>query len=48
MHAVPRIAIEDPDQPEIRALLAEADRYYADLYPPEENHLLPCPVILAP
>jgi putative acetyltransferase len=40
MQAAPRIAIEDPDQPEIHALLAEADRYYAGLYPPEENHLL--------
>ena len=36
----PQIAIEDPDQPEIHALLEEADHYYAALYPPEENHLL--------
>ncbi len=40
MQPVPRIAIEDPDQPDVHALLAEADRYYAGLYPPEENHLL--------
>jgi putative acetyltransferase len=36
----PVIAIEDPDQPEIRALLEEADRYYAGLYSAEENFLL--------
>ncbi|HVM80811.1 MAG TPA: GNAT family N-acetyltransferase [Stellaceae bacterium] len=34
------IAIEDPDQPEVRALLAKADAYYAVLYPAESNHLL--------
>ena len=36
----PKITIEDPDQPEIHALLEQAYRYYAGLYPPEENHLL--------
>jgi putative acetyltransferase len=36
----PQINIEDPDQPAIHALLEEADRYYAGLYPPEDNHLL--------
>jgi putative acetyltransferase len=36
----PVIAIEDPDQPEIRALLEEADRYYAGLYSAEENFLI--------
>lgn len=34
------IAIEDPDQPDIRAKLAEADAYYASLYPAELNYLL--------
>jgi putative acetyltransferase len=35
-----RIGIEDPDQPEIRALLEEADRYYDTLYSANENFLL--------
>ncbi len=34
------IAIEDPDQPELRAMLTAADAYYATLYPAESNHLL--------
>jgi len=36
----PVIGIEDPDQPEIRALLEEADRYYAGLYAAEDNFLV--------
>jgi putative acetyltransferase len=36
----PTIAIEDPDQPEVLALLAEADALYAGLYPADSNHLL--------
>jgi putative acetyltransferase len=36
----PAIAIEDPDQPEIRLLLEEADRYYAGLYAAEDNFLV--------
>jgi putative acetyltransferase len=36
----PRIAIEDPDQREIAAMLAEADAWYNAAYPPEHNHLL--------
>lgn len=36
----PAIVIEDPDQPEIRALLEEADRYYAGLYAAEDNFLV--------
>jgi putative acetyltransferase len=36
----PVVAIEDPDQPEIRRLLEEADRYYAGLYAAEENFLI--------
>jgi putative acetyltransferase len=35
-----RIAIEDPRQPEVTALLAESDAYYAAMYPAESNHLL--------
>lgn len=34
------IAIEDPDRPDIVALLGEADAWYATLYPAESNHLL--------
>ncbi|MEJ0067924.1 MAG: GNAT family N-acetyltransferase [Pseudomonadota bacterium] len=36
----PTIRIEDPDQPALRAMLAEADAFYNALYPPEHNHLL--------
>lgn len=34
------LAIESPDQPEVRALLAASDAYHAALYPAESNHLL--------
>jgi putative acetyltransferase len=34
------IAIENPDQPEIAALLASSDAYMAALYPAQSNHLL--------
>ena len=34
------IRLEDPDQPEIHALLAASDAYMAALYPAESNHLL--------
>lgn len=34
------IAIENPDQPDIVALLRAADQWYATLYPAESNHLL--------
>ena len=33
-------ALENPDLPEIRALLAASDAYMAGLYPAESNHLL--------
>jgi putative acetyltransferase len=36
----PTIALENPDQPALRAMLIEADALYAALYPPEHNHLL--------
>jgi putative acetyltransferase len=38
--AVIDIGLEDPDQPEIRALLQMSDDYMAGLYPAESNHLL--------
>jgi putative acetyltransferase len=34
------IQIEDPDQPALRAMLADGDALYGALYPAEENHLL--------
>lgn len=34
------IAQENPDQPDIIALLQAADAWYATLYPAESNHLL--------
>lgn len=36
----PVIRIENPDQPDIRALLNVGDAYYAALYPAESNHLV--------
>lgn len=36
----PVIRIENPDQPEIRDLLAASDAYHAALYPAESNHLV--------
>ena len=35
-----RIAVENPDQPEVAALLAASDEYMASLYPSESNHML--------
>lgn len=35
-----KVEIEDPDQPEVIAMLAEADEFYAALYPRERNYLL--------
>jgi putative acetyltransferase len=35
-----RLQIEDPDSPEVRALLAASDAYAASLYPAESNHML--------
>jgi putative acetyltransferase len=34
------VALDDPDQPEILALLAESDAWYAAMYPAESNHLI--------
>lgn len=36
----PVIRIENPDQPEIHALLSASDAYHAALYPAESNHLV--------
>jgi putative acetyltransferase len=35
-----RLAIEDPDSSEVRALLEASDAYAASLYPAESNHML--------
>ena len=37
---VVRLQIEDPDSPEVRALLESSDAYAASLYPAESNHML--------
>jgi len=34
------IAIEDPDQPEVREMLAASDAYMNALYPADSNHLV--------
>ncbi len=36
-----KIAVEDPSQPEIRALLRDGEDYSAKLYPAESNHHMP-------
>jgi putative acetyltransferase len=41
------IAVEDPRQPELLALLADGDAHYAALYPAESNHLLDAAVLAA-
>ena len=43
-----RIGAEDPRQPELLAMLAESDRYYAALYPAESNHLLDASTLARP
>ena len=35
-----RIAAENPDQPDVAALLDASDAYMASLYPAESNHML--------
>lgn len=42
------IQIEDPDQPDIVALLLAADQWYATLYPAESNHLLDVAMLQQP
>ena len=39
---------EDPAQADVRALIAELDRYLIGLYDPEENHLLDIESLRAP
>lgn len=39
---------ESPDQPELRALFAESDAFYAKLYPAESNHLLDVAALMRP
>ena len=46
--AAPSIAVEPPDQPELRALLAAADAFYAALYPADRNYLLDVAALAAP
>jgi len=38
--SVVNIQVENPNQPEVLALLAASDAYMAQLYPAESNHLL--------
>jgi len=42
------IALESPDQPEVRALIAELDAYQDRLYPPESRHALDLRALLQP
>ncbi len=43
-----QIAWETPNQPEIVALIEELDRYQAELYPAESNHLLDISRLMEP
>jgi putative acetyltransferase len=43
-----RIEIGDPRQPEVLAMLADSDSYYARLYPADSNHLLDASALAAP
>lgn len=43
-----RVAVEDPDQPEIRRMLAEGEAHSASLYPAESNHHLPLDALRRP
>jgi putative acetyltransferase len=38
----------DPCEPQVREMLSASDRYYADLYPAESNHLLDPESLRAP
>jgi|SRR5262249_44115685 len=42
------IEIGDPLQPEVLAMLAVSDAYYASLYPADSNHLLDASTLAAP
>jgi putative acetyltransferase len=43
-----KIAVADPSQPEIVALLRDGEAYSAKLYPAESNHHLPLNALRAP
>jgi putative acetyltransferase len=43
-----RIDLGSPIDPQVARMLAESDRYYADLYPAESNHLLELGSLIAP
>ena len=43
-----KIAVEDPAQPEIVALLRDGEAHSAKLYPPESNHHVPLSALRAP
>ena len=43
-----KIAVEDPAQPEIVALLRDGEAHSAKLYPPESNHHMPLSALRAP
>jgi putative acetyltransferase len=42
-----QIETEDPHQPELLAMLADSDAYYAKLYPAASNHLLDASTLAA-
>lgn len=42
------IALGNPTDPQVVRMIAESDRYYANLYPAESNHLLEPTSLLAP
>ena len=48
MNADILIRRERPDQPDVIALLSALDAYLQSLYPPEANHILDLPALLAP
>jgi putative acetyltransferase len=43
-----KIAVEDPAQPEIVAMLRDGEVHSAKLYPPESNHHMPLGALRAP
>ena len=47
---MPDAAIErlDPDDPEVRRIIAAADDFYRDLYPADSNHLEPAEALKRP
>lgn len=42
------VAIESPDQPDVRELIAELDAYQGALYPPESNHGIDVQALMRP